>query len=96
MLDHIYLEIKAKWNELRQKDTPSDLLLWLVHLMEEIESEKEGENSMTVKELIEKLEKLNPDALVYRIYDDDEGVAFTVLDVKENVLEGSAETVLIC
>ena len=39
MLDQIYLEIKAKWNELRLAGADPDVLKFLVHLMSEIESE---------------------------------------------------------
>ena len=37
MLDQIYLEIKAKWNELRLAGADPDVLKFLVHLMDEIE-----------------------------------------------------------
>ena len=48
---------------------------------------------MTVKDLIKKLERCNPDALVYYNYDED--IALAVTDVRHNVLDGSDETVLI-
>ena len=41
LIDKIYIEIKAKWNKLRIKqDSDSDILLFLVHLMEMIEDEE--------------------------------------------------------
>ena len=40
MLDHIYLEIKQKWNELRLKDTDPEILRFLVHLLDELEQEE--------------------------------------------------------
>lgn len=46
---------------------------------------------MTVKELIEKLEQLNPDALVYTMAHDDD-IALIVTDVKENILIGKQKT----
>lgn len=49
---------------------------------------------MTVKELIEKLQQENPDALVYTM-DNADDVAFAVTDVNRNVLAGKEETVLI-
>lgn len=49
---------------------------------------------MTVKELIEKLEQLNPDATVYTMAHDDD-IALIVTDVSANVLVGKEETVLI-
>ena len=49
---------------------------------------------MTVKELIDRLQKENPDALVYTMdYSDD--IALIVTDVSRNVLVGKDETVLI-
>ena len=50
---------------------------------------------MTVQGLIDKLETMNKDALVYREYDLDEDIAILVLDVRENVLEGTTPTVKI-
>ena len=38
MLDKIYVEIKAKWNELRLAGSDPEILKFLVHLMEEIEA----------------------------------------------------------
>lgn len=49
---------------------------------------------MTVKELIEKLEQLNPDATVYTMAHDDD-IALIVTDVSSNALIGKEETVLI-
>ena len=49
---------------------------------------------MTVKELIEKLEQLNPDATVYTMAHDDD-IALIVTDVSANVFVGEEETVLI-
>ena len=49
---------------------------------------------MTVKELIEKLEQLNPDATVYTMAHDDD-IALIVTDVSANVLVGKEKTVLI-
>ena len=50
---------------------------------------------MTVKKLIEFLSDKNPDALVYTIAHDD--IALIVTDVKENILDGKDETVvLVC
>ena len=49
---------------------------------------------MTVKELIEKLEQLNPDTLVYTIAHDDD-IALIVTDVKENILIGKENTVAL-
>ena len=48
---------------------------------------------MTVKELIERLNKENPEALVYYEYEVD--TALMVTDIKANVLSGKDETVLI-
>lgn len=48
---------------------------------------------MTVKELIEKLQQENPDALVYTMDADD--IALIVTNVSRNVLVGKEETVLI-
>ena len=47
---------------------------------------------MTVKELIEKLEKQDPDALVYTMAHDDD-IAVIVCDVYPDVLAGSDKTV---
>ena len=49
---------------------------------------------MTIKELIEKLSRLNPDATVYTMAHDDD-IAFIAIDVSANVLVGKDETVLI-
>ena len=49
---------------------------------------------MTVKELIEKLSRLNPDAIVYIMALDDD-IALVATDVSANVLVGKEETVLI-
>lgn len=49
---------------------------------------------MTVKELIEKLEQLNSDALVYTMAHDDD-IALIVTDVKENILIGKEKTVVL-
>lgn len=49
---------------------------------------------MTVKELIEKLQQENPEALVYTI-DNDNEIAYLVTEINRNVLSGSAETVVI-
>ena len=49
---------------------------------------------MTVKELIEKLSQLNPDATVYTMAHDDD-IVFIATDVSANVLVGKDETVLI-
>ena len=49
---------------------------------------------MTIKELIEKLQQENPDALVYTM-NNTEDIAFAVTDIDRNVLEGTDETVLI-
>lgn len=49
---------------------------------------------MTVKELIDRLQKENPDALVYTM-DNADDIAFIVTDVSRNVLVGKDETVLI-
>ena len=49
---------------------------------------------MTVKELIELLQKENPDALVYTM-DNSDDVALTVTGVSRNILEGKDETVTI-
>ena len=49
---------------------------------------------MTVKELIERLQKEDPDALVYTMAHDD-GLALIVTDVYKNVLSGKEETVVL-
>ena len=49
---------------------------------------------MTVKELIEKLQQENPDALVYTM-DNSDDIALIVTGVSRNILEGKAETVTI-
>lgn len=49
---------------------------------------------MTVKELIGLLSVQNPDALVYTLAHDDD-IALIVTDVKENILCGTAETVVL-
>lgn len=49
---------------------------------------------MTVKELIEKLQQENPDALVYTT-DNSDDVALIVTKVSRNILEGKDETVTI-
>lgn len=49
---------------------------------------------MTVKELIEKLKKENPDAIVYTM-DPLDDIAFIVTNVSKNILAGKEETVTI-
>lgn len=49
---------------------------------------------MTVKELIEKLSKLNQSSLVYTMAHDDD-IALIVTDVFENALEGKEETITL-
>lgn len=49
---------------------------------------------MTVKELIEKLEQLNPDATVYTMAHDDD-IALIVTDVKQDILAGSDKTIVL-
>ena len=49
---------------------------------------------MTVKELIERLLTENPDALVYTMAHDDD-IALIVTDVKENILTGKGETIVL-
>lgn len=56
--------------------------------------DKGAGDRMTVKELIEKLEQLNPDATVYTMAHDDD-IALIVTDVSANVFVGEEETVLI-
>lgn len=48
MLDQIYLEIKAKWNELRLAGADPDVLKFLVHLMDEIE----GRSKIQILQLV--------------------------------------------
>ena len=49
---------------------------------------------MTVKELIETLLQLNPDATVYTMAHDDD-IALLVTDVKEDILTGKEETAVL-
>lgn len=49
---------------------------------------------MTVKELVERLSTEDQDALVYTLAHDDD-IALIVTEVKENVLEGKDETVIL-
>ena len=49
---------------------------------------------MTVKELIEKLQQENPDALVYTM-DNSDDIALIVTEISRNILEGKDETVTI-
>lgn len=49
---------------------------------------------MTVKELIELLQKENPDALVYTM-DNSDDIALIVTSVSRNILVGKTETVVI-
>ena len=49
---------------------------------------------MTVKELIELLQKENPDALVYTT-DNTDDIALAVTRISKNILEGQTETVTI-
>ena len=49
---------------------------------------------MIVKELIEKLQQENPDALVYTV-DNSDDIALIVTEVSRNILEGKEETVTI-
>lgn len=49
---------------------------------------------MTVKELIEKLQAENPDAIVYTM-DNTDDIALIVTRVSRNILEGKTETVVI-
>ena len=49
---------------------------------------------LTVKELIEKLSKLNQSSLVYTMAHDDD-IALIVTDVFENALEGKEETITL-
>ena len=50
--------------------------------------------NMTVKELIDRLSTEEPDALVYTMAHDDD-IALIVTDVKENILLGKDETVVL-
>ena len=49
---------------------------------------------MTVKELIEKLQQENPDAIVYTT-DNTDDVALIVTKISRNILEGKDETVIL-
>lgn len=49
---------------------------------------------MTVNELINRLSIENPDALVYTMAHDDD-IALIVTDVKEKILSGKDETVVL-
>lgn len=49
---------------------------------------------MTAKELVERLSTEDQDALVYTMAHDDD-IALIVTEVKENVLEGKDETVIL-
>lgn len=49
---------------------------------------------MTVKELIDKLQHENPDALVY-IMDNSDDTALIVTEVSRNILAGKDETVTL-
>jgi hypothetical protein len=49
---------------------------------------------MTVKELIERLSKENPDAIVYTMNNSDD-IALIATDVSINILVGKEETVVI-
>lgn len=49
---------------------------------------------MTVKELIDRLQTENPDALVYTM-DNSDDIALIVTDVSSNILVGKDETVVI-
>lgn len=50
---------------------------------------------MTVQELIDKLSKENPNAIVY-ITDITDDIAVIVTQIHRNILEGSEETITIC
>jgi len=52
------------------------------------------EVNMTVKELIDRLSTEEPDALVYTMAHDDD-IALIVTDVKEDILTGKEETVVL-
>lgn len=49
---------------------------------------------MTVKELIEKLQQENPDAIVYTT-DNTDDIALIVTKISRNILEGKDETVTL-
>ena len=49
---------------------------------------------MTVKELIDKLQHENPDALVYTM-DNSDDIALIVTEVSRNILDGKDETVTL-
>lgn len=49
---------------------------------------------MTVRELIDRLSTEEPDALVYTMAHDDD-IALIVTDVKEDILTGGKETVVL-
>ena len=49
---------------------------------------------MTVQELIEKLSKENPDALVYTMAHDDD-IALSVTSVKRDILAGKDKTIVL-
>lgn len=49
---------------------------------------------MTVKELIEELQKQDPNALVYSMAHDDD-IAVCVLEVRADVLSGKDKTIVI-
>jgi len=49
---------------------------------------------MTVKELIELLQKENPNALVYTM-DNTDDLAFAVTEISRNILVGKDDTVVI-
>lgn len=49
---------------------------------------------MTVKELIDKLQHENPDALVYTM-DNSDDIALIVTEVSRNILVGKDETVTL-
>lgn len=50
---------------------------------------------MTVQELIDKLSKENPNAIVYTM-DSTDDIAVMVTQIHRNILEGSEETITIC
>lgn len=50
---------------------------------------------MTVQELIDKLSKENPNAIVYTT-DITDDIAVMVTQIHRNILEGSEETITIC
>ena len=49
---------------------------------------------MTVKELIEKLQQENPDAIVYTM-DTTDDIALIITEISRNILEGKDETVTL-